>query len=54
MVVKYEAGYEDVPDPLKVEIMRYVTWLYTYRGDQEKIEQYQFGAGEYNRNSWLA
>ena len=54
MVIEYEAGYEDVPDPLKVEIMRYVTWLYTYRGDQEKIEQYQFGAGEYNRNSWLA
>jgi uncharacterized phiE125 gp8 family phage protein len=54
MVIEYEAGYEDVPDPLKVEIMRYVTWLYTYRGDQEKIEQYHFGAGEYNRNSWLA
>lgn len=54
MVIEYDAGYEDVPDPLKVEIMRYVTWLYTYRGDQEKIEQYHFGAGEYNRNSWLA
>lgn len=54
MVIEYEAGYEDVPDPLRVEIMRYVTWLYTYRGDQEKIEQYHFGAGEYNRNSWLA
>lgn len=54
MVIEYEAGYTDVPEGLKVEIMRYVTWLFTYRGDQEKISQYQFGAGEYNRKSWLA
>jgi uncharacterized phiE125 gp8 family phage protein len=54
MVIEYEAGYTDVPEPMKIEIMRYVTWLFTYRGDQEKISQYQFGAGEYNRNSWLA
>lgn len=53
MVIEYEAGYSPVPDDLKVEIMRYVTWLFTYRGDQEKIEQYQFTAGQYSRKSWL-
>lgn len=53
MVMIYEAGYTDVPEALKIEILRYVTWLFTYRGDQEKISQYQFGAGEYNRKSWF-
>lgn len=54
MVMIYEAGYVDVPEALKVEILRYVTWLFTYRGDKEKQEQYQFTTNEYNRNSWLA
>lgn len=53
MVMVYEAGYTDVPEALKIEILRYVTWLFTYRGDKEKQEQYQFTTNEYNRNSWL-
>lgn len=54
MVMIYEAGYSEVPEGLKIEIMRYVTWLFTYRGDKERQEQYQFSTGEYSRKSWLA
>lgn len=54
MVMVYEAGYQEVPEALKVEILRYVTWLFAYRGDKEKQDQFQFTTNEYNRNSWLA
>jgi uncharacterized phiE125 gp8 family phage protein len=53
MVMVYEAGYTDVPEPLKTEILRMVLYLYENRGDKE-MRGYSFGSREYNRNTWLA
>jgi uncharacterized phiE125 gp8 family phage protein len=60
MVMVYEAGYVQVPEPLKVEILRMVAWYFTNRGDVSVrpslygFDGFQYLTGEYNRNSWLA
>jgi hypothetical protein len=53
MVIEYEAGYSDVPEALKLEIMRAVTYLFENRGDKD-LKGFSFSAHEYNRNTWLA
>lgn len=52
MTVEYEVGYEEVPEPIKIEIMRMVTWMFENRGN-ENVKDYQYISGEYNRNLWL-
>jgi uncharacterized phiE125 gp8 family phage protein len=54
MVMVYEAGFTDVPHPLKIEILRMVNWMFTHRGEQDKLEGFQYTTGEYTRESWLA
>lgn len=52
MKVTYEAGYEDVPEDLKIEIMRIVTYWFENRGDKE-LKGFVFQTGEHNRNSFI-
>jgi uncharacterized phiE125 gp8 family phage protein len=53
MVLVYEAGYEEVPEGLKDEILRMVTYWYENRGDKE-LKGFVFQTSEFNRNAWLA
>ena len=53
MVMVYTAGYQDVPEALKVEILRMVTYWFENRGDRE-LKGFVFQTAEYNRNSFLA
>lgn len=55
MTVEYEAGYENVPNPLITEIKRMVTYMYENRGDVDGLQGYQYtsAALKYNRKSWL-
>jgi uncharacterized phiE125 gp8 family phage protein len=53
MVLIYEAGYDEVPEGLKDEILRMVTYWYENRGDKE-LKGFVFQTSEFNRNAWLA
>lgn len=54
MVIEYEAGYSEVPEGLKIEILRMVAWMFTNRGESDKLNGFQYSTGEYSRNSFIA
>lgn len=53
LILVYEAGYQDVPEGLKDEILRMVCYWYENRADKE-LKGFVYQTSEYNRNSWLA
>lgn len=58
MVLNYTAGYGTtfpLPKAIKIDLMRLVTYMYMYRGDEQKIEHYCSQlAGKYSRKTIIA
>lgn len=54
MTIVYEAGYDEIPKAIKIDIMRLVTYTYENRGDDAAIQK--FGsqlAKKYSRRSFI-
>jgi len=54
MTITYEAGYDDVPASLKIDIMRLCAYMYENRGDDASIQKFASQlALKYRREGWL-
>lgn len=53
MVMTYTVGYDEVPEPLKIEIMRMVNWMFNHRDEDDKLKGYTYTTGQYSKKSWL-
>lgn len=54
MTITYEAGYDEVPASLKIDIMRLAAYMYENRGDDSSIQKFAAQlAGKYKREGWI-
>jgi hypothetical protein len=55
MILTYEAGYgDDLPNPIKVDIMRLCAYMYENRGEDTKIEEFAYYMScRYSRNTGI-
>lgn len=55
LTITYETGYEKLPTPLKIDIMRLCAYMYENRGEDSNIQRYASQlAGKYSRDGWIA
>jgi uncharacterized phiE125 gp8 family phage protein len=51
MQITYKVGFEEVPEDLKVEILRMVNWMFSKRDEDDKLKGFTYTTGHYSRNT---